>query len=199
VIRMDDILFTLAALSLPKDKFNAEWRKSSTIIKAGLNYVQHFIEKHYLKKRPAIVQLCLAMMVNNYPVGCILFSSPPREANKRYGGETWELSRLFLVDEIPKNAETWLIGKSVKYIKANHKNVQYLLSYADPSAGHAGTIYKAANWKSDGMTDDERKSPRCDYCDSRTGKKYGRRGNVPTDAIVERIPRISKHRFVLSL
>ena len=74
-----------------------------------------------------------------------------------------------------------------------------LLSYADPSAGHAGTIYKAANWKQDGRTDDERKSPRCDYYDARTGKKYGRRGNMPADAVIERRPRVSKWRFVYPL
>ena len=72
-------------------------------------------------------------------------------------------------------------------------------AYADPSAGHAGTIYKAANWRQDGRTDDERKSPRCDYYDERTGKKYGRRGNMPQDAVVARKPRVSKWRFTLAL
>ena len=61
-----------------------------------------------------------------------------------------------------------------------------IVSYADPSAGHRGTIYQAANWKADGRTDDERKSPRCDYYDDRTGQKYGRRGNMPADAVIAR-------------
>lgn len=133
------------------------------------------------------------------PVGCIVFSAPPREADVRYGGKTWELARLYIVDSVPKNAETWLIGCAVRFIKRHHKDVKFLLSYADPSAGHRGTIYKAANWKCDGRTDDERKSPRCDYYDERTGKKYGRRGNMPADAVVIRKPRISKFRFVLKL
>ena len=51
----------------------------------------------------------------------------------------------------------------------------------------------------DGRTDDERKSPRCDYYDERTGKKYGRRGNMPQDAVVVRKPRVSKWRFTLAL
>ena len=41
----------------------------------------------------------------------------------------------------------------MKYIKRHHKD-GYLLSYADPSAGHADD-YKAANWRQDGRTDDE--------------------------------------------
>ena len=155
--------------------------------------------RHYLAKRPAIVLLCLVAERNGEPIGCIVYSAPPREADKRYGGKVWELARVYLLDEIPRNAETWLIGQSVKYIKRHHKDVRHLLSYADPSAGHAGTIYKAANWRQDGRTDDERKSPRCDYYDERTGKKYGRRGNMPQDAVVVRKPRVSKWRFTLAL
>lgn len=163
--------------------------------------VDSFIQAHYLQKRPAIVLLCLMMVERERErnVGCVVYSASPREANKRYGGETWELARLYLLDEIPRNAETWLIGRSIRYIKRFHPTVKTLLSYADPSVGHKGTIYKASNWTADGMTDDERKSPRCDYYDARTGKKYGRRGNMPADAVVERRPRVSKHRFFYPL
>lgn len=179
--------------------FDASWRNACAIRPCGIAEVDRFIRAHYLKKRPAIVLLCLMMECNGEPIGCIVYSAPPREADKRYGGKVWELARLYLLDEIPKNAETWLIAQSVRYIKTHKRDVQYLLSYADPSAGHSGTIYKAANWKRDGRTDDERKSPRCDYYDARTGKKYGRRGNMPSDAVVERRPRVSKWRFVLPL
>ena len=118
---------------------------------------------------------------------------------KRYKGKTWELSRLYLIDRIPCNAETWLIGQSIRHIKRHHPDVHHLVSYADPSAGHQGTIYKAANWRPDGRTDDDRKTPRCDYVDLRTGKKYGRAGNVPKSAEVQKVPRISKHRFHYSI
>ena len=179
--------------------FNSEWRKSCTVRKCSIVEVDAFIAAHYLAKRPAIVLLCLVAERHGEPIGCIVYSAPPREADKRYGGKTWELARLYLLDAIPRNAETWLIGASVRYVKRNHKDVQNLLSYADPSAGHSGTIYKAANWRADGRTDDERKTPRCDYYDERTGQKYGRRGNMPTDAIVVRKPRVSKFRFALAL
>jgi len=114
---------------------------------------------------------------------------------KRYGGMTWELARLWVADNVPANAETWLIAKAVAYIKRMHCDVRWLISYADPSAGHSGTIYKAANWKADGRTDDERKTPRFDYRDAVTGKHYSRRGHVPEGWSVIRVPRISKYRF----
>jgi len=180
-------------------KFDSSWRLSCSIKKCSIADIDAFINAHYLAKRPAIILLCLMAMRGNSPIGCTVYSAPPREIYKRYGGLTWELARLYLLDEIPKNAETWLIGQSVRYIKRHHKDVGFLLSYADPSVGHSGTIYKAANWKSDGRTDDERKTPRCDYYDERTGKKYGRRGHMPVDAVIVRKPRVSKWRFILKL
>jgi len=179
--------------------FDALWRKSCTIQPCSIKDVLDFVHAHYLRKRPAIVLACLAMMRGGKKLGCIIYSAPPRECETRYGGKTWELARLYLHDEIPKNAETWLIGQSVKWIKHNHPDVQCLVSYADPSAGHKGVIYKAANWQFDGMTDDGRKTPRCDYVDARTGRKYGRKGNMPPDSVITRIPRISKFRFILRI
>lgn len=179
--------------------FNSDWRKACSVRKCSITEVDEFIRAHYLAKRPAIVLLCLVAEHDGKPIGCVVYAAPPREADKRYGGKVWELARVYLLDNIPRNAETWLIGQSVKYIKRNHRDVKHLLSYADPSAGHSGTIYKAANWRLDGRTDDERKTPRCDYYDERTGKKYGRRGNMPIDAIVVRKLRVSKWRFTLAM
>lgn len=179
--------------------FDSEWRKSCTVRPCSVSECEAFLRAHYLGKRPAIVVLCLMMERGGRALGCIVYAMPPREADKRYGGKTWELARLYLLDEVPKNAETWLIAKSVKHIRRNRAEVEVLLSYADPSAGHAGTIYKAAGWQCDGRTDEGRKTPRCDYVDARTGKKYGRKGNMPADAEVKRIPRVSKHRFIFRL
>jgi hypothetical protein len=182
-------------VNLPKDQFNKEWRLSSKIRRVSISDVNNFIVAHYLRKRPAIVLLCLLLLVEESPVGCIVYSAPPREANKRYGGETWELARVYIIDSIPRNAETYFIAQSVKYIRKHFPHVRHLLSYADPSAGHYRIIYRAGNWLSDGKTDQERKTPRSDYVDIRTGKKYGRRGNIPPGATVARIPRVSKYRF----
>jgi hypothetical protein len=179
--------------------FDALWRARSEFRKSSVSEVDAFIKAHYLRKRPAIVHLCLTLFVSGSPVGAIIYAAPPKQIETRYGGKTWELARLYLLDEIPRNAETFVIGYSVRYIKRHYRDVRFLVSYADPSAGHAGTIYRAANWLSDGMTDEGRKSPRCDYMDTRTGKKYGRRGNVPADALVARVPRVSKFRFYYPL
>ena len=179
-----------------KEVFDRRWRSRCRVKPVAIGDLAEFIRTHYLGKRPAIVLLSLAMLCDDEPVGCVVFSAPPREIDKRYGGKTGELARVYLLDGIPRNAESWLIGKSCRWIRSNHREVRFLVSYADPSAGHRGTIYEASNWIDDGRTDEGRRTPRCDYFDARTGKKYGRRGNMPADAIVERRPRVSKRRFV---
>lgn len=182
----------------PTLQFDAAWRRRTTVSACSVAKVAHHLKAHYLHRRPGVVVLCLWMTCGPVDAGAIVFALPPRETHKRYGGLTWELARLYLIDSIPNNAETWFIGFAIRYIRQRYTHVRYLVSYADPSVGHTGTIYRAANWLSDGRTDDERKSPRCDYLGS-NGKRYSRRGHVPDDVTVKRVPRVSKFRFVYHL
>ena len=157
------------------------------------------IRRHYIGRWPGVCVLTLGLRRSGVLLGVIVFALPPRETMKRYGGETWELARLWIDDSVPKNAETYVIGRAVRYIQRHRPEVAALVSYADPSVGHAGTIYKAANWTADGRTDQERKTPRFDYADAATGKRYSRRGHVPEGVTIQRVPRVSKHRFVYRL
>jgi len=158
--------------------------------------VDAMIKAHYLGKWPGVCVLVLALKREQELLGTVVFALPPRETSKRYGGVTWELARLWLHDAVPQNGETYLMARAVRYIRRNHPAVKVLVSYADPSVGHAGTIYKAANWQSDGRTDQERKTPRFDYADAVSGKRYSRRGHVPAGVTIKRIPRVSKWRFI---
>lgn len=188
----------LEGLSVDR-RFDANWRKVSRIIECDIADLDGFVKAHYLGKRPGAPVFCLKMLTLDLPVGMVIYAIPPPETEKRYGGKTWELARLYILDRIPKNAETWLIGASVRFIKRFRKDVRHLVSYADPSAGHAGGIYKASNWIEDGKTDDERETPRFDLVDAITGKKYGRASHVPMGAQTVRQARVSKHRFVMHL
>jgi hypothetical protein len=176
--------------------FDASWRKTCSLERVERRAVDSMIKRHYIGKWPGVCVLILALKRAESPIGVIVFALPPRETMKRYGGVTWELARLWIEDDVPQNAETYVIGRAVRYIRTHHVNVKALVSYADPSVGHAGTIYSAANWVSDGRTDQERKTPRFDYANAETGKKYSRRGHVPEGAVIVRMPRVSKHRFV---
>lgn len=160
--------------------------------------VDWMIKAHYLGRWPGVVVANHVMTVAGFPAGACIWALPPRETNRRYGVNCWELARLWIDDDVPRNAETWFISKCVKWIVNNRPDVHCLVSYADPSVGHQGTIYKAANWQADGRTDEGRKSPRCDYVDV-SGKRYSRRAHIPEGVEFSRVPRTSKWRFIYRL
>lgn len=58
-----------------------------------------------------------------------------------------EFDRMWLSDEMPKYSETICLSLLHHYLMATHKEIKYLISYADTSIGNKGTIYKAANYE----------------------------------------------------
>ena len=180
---------------LNTEVFDKEWRDLCEVTEAGAGQLREMVKEHYLGKWPAIQTCSLAMYCGPFIVGMCLFSDPPKETNKRYGGKTWELARLWIRDDIPRNAESWLIAQAVKHIRRTYPEVRFLVSYADPSAGHTGIVYRAANWTADGRTDEDRKSPRCDYVGINSGRKFSRSGRNGDEDVI-RVPRVSKYRYI---
>jgi hypothetical protein len=175
--------------------FDSGWRASCVVRSISRADAEPMIRAHYIGKWPGVCVLLLGLFHEGNPAGVIVFALPPRETNKRYGGATWELARLWVDDALPANVETYFISRALRHIRKHHADVRTVVSYADPSAGHSDVIYRAANFKLDGRTDDDRKTPRFDYADARTGVKYSRRCHVPADAVLVRVPRVSKHRY----
>jgi hypothetical protein len=62
-----------------------------------------------------------------------------------------ELRRLCLIDETPKNAESFFVGRTLRWLRQNTA-WEFVISYADEEQGHKGIIYKASNFKSLGKT-----------------------------------------------
>lgn len=62
-----------------------------------------------------------------------------------------ELRRLCCIDDTPKNTESYFIGATLRWLKKNTK-IKTVISYADTTYSHEGTIYKASNFKHCGMT-----------------------------------------------
>ena len=179
--------------SYPKSDFSGYY-----IAPASRTEAYPLVMAHYLHRWPGVAVLTLGMWRGPFLVGVIVFALPPRETIKRYKVSlAWELARLYIMDSEPFNSETWFMSRAIKFVRSNHPSVEALVSYADPSHGHSGTIYRAANWKQDGRTDQERKTPRFDY--GVGSKVYSRRAHVPVGSQVVRIPRISKFRYVYFL
>jgi hypothetical protein len=86
--------------------------------------------------------------------GVALWIPPTKSAALSTFPENWQgvlsLSRLVVVPDVPKNACTFLLARSVKMI--DRALWPCLVTYADSWRGHTGGIYKAAGWNYAGRT-----------------------------------------------
>jgi hypothetical protein len=112
------------------------------------------VKNHYSHTWPVAV-LCLGFYIDDKLNGIIVYGSSATShmANSLPSPNYWELQRLYSFDWAGKNIESFMIGKSIRYIKENHKEIDCLISFADPEQGHAGTIYQATNWIYCGLSD----------------------------------------------
>lgn len=99
--------------------FDRAFAKRCSVERVSISTVSELLARHYLRKRPAVVPLSVAMFLDGgiAPVGCCVFALPPKQTSVRYGVETLELARLWIDDSIPKNGETWLIAQSVRMVR----------------------------------------------------------------------------------
>lgn len=115
--------------------------------------VKGFVEKwHYSKNINGITDdYCFGLYHDDVMIGAAIFGKPatPGVAEAYSEGGTLnvtELRRLCCIDNTPRNTESYFIGQMFKWLRLN-TNVDVILSYADKTYGHEGTIYKATNFK----------------------------------------------------
>ncbi len=95
---------------------------------------------HYLQSGRSGINVVAKL--NGYIVGAVVYSKPIRNNM----GYDYELARLCIHPLYHKhNFATWLIAKSMRFIKPNLK----IVAYSDSTVGHVGTVYKASNFKLD--------------------------------------------------
>jgi len=114
------------------------------------------VRNHYLHRRgPA--SSCFGLFDEwGALVGVITYGTPASPSLcKGVAGEdeaphVTELTRLWIADITPKNAESFLIGKSLRMLP-DDKDI--VISFAEIRAGHVGTVYQATNWIYTGLSD----------------------------------------------
>lgn len=89
-------------------------------------------------------------------LGCVVygFMKNPKArlfTHPRHGAWMCELNRMWISDDLGKNAETILISHSIRLIRRIDRSVVAIQSFADGRLG-CGTIYKAANFRYYGYT-----------------------------------------------
>jgi hypothetical protein len=114
---------------------------------------EHFVlNVHYAKRWPS-VSYAFGLFFDGDLVGVVTYGSPvTAPTRKGVAGEDMvdhvlELNRLCLGANL-KNEASFLLSKSLKMLPPK----KIVLSFADPSKGHLGTIYQAANFRYFGLS-----------------------------------------------
>lgn len=123
--------------------------------------VPYIVKNHYSKSCTRSISIAFGFYYRHSLVGCVVYASPVGSLVAQSMSYTfdldasnvYELTRLFTDDRLPHNAESYVISKTIKYIKQNCPDVCYLVSYADSMYGHIGTIYQSSNWLYTGKVD----------------------------------------------
>lgn len=141
-------------------------------------------------------------------LGALTFGVGPTNAHRLVEGAARDdcltLTRLWLSDELPRNSESRTLGVAARALR-RHTAVKFIISYADPSQGHVGTIYQASNWLYTGLS---QASPLYDIGDgiarhsrslshaygSHCIKHFARHG-----VEIKKVPQAAKHRYVYFL
>ena len=114
------------------------------------------IEKnHYLHSMPGGTCLAFGSFVGSSLLGALTLGSGPRNAATMVAGaeagDCLTLTRLWLSDDLPQNSESRVVAFVLRSLR-KHTSIKFLLSYADPSQGHVGTIYQATGWLYTGLS-----------------------------------------------
>lgn len=125
--------------------------KSVSIQKIDVKEAIQFLEKYHYIKYGRFGSLHIGAFLDGELISVIKYSSPIRvEVATSCGfdySKTLELDRFCIhPTRHVKNFASWLLSRSIKIISQSRPDIDYLISFADPNAGHDGTIYKAANW-----------------------------------------------------
>jgi len=119
----------------------------ATIDKEATDLIKQW---HYSRSSRSQQQKHVFKLVDNTDnslTGVAIYGNPmSRHFNKL---ETIELRRLCLIDDTPKNTESYFIAQTLRWL-GKHTTYKQVVSFADPNHGHAGTIYKASNFLYDG-------------------------------------------------
>lgn len=119
--------------------------------------IRDFIEKwHYSHNINGLLSdYCFKLMDGDTMVGAMIYGGLGM-ANcwKKYAeskDDIIELRRLCCIDDTPKNTESYFIGRTLKWLLKN-TSIKKVISYADNTYGHRGTIYQASNFEHLGKT-----------------------------------------------
>lgn len=163
---------------------------------------------HYLRTFPGGTHLALGAFLGHRLVGVMTLGVGPGQVYRLVEGaglpHCLVLTRFCLVDELPTNSESRILGVVLRALK-KQTGVKFIVSYADPAQGHVGTIYQATNWTYTGLsqaTPSYTLGGRAPQHSRSFSHVYGTRDLkhfAVHGAEIRKLPQLPKHRYVYFL
>ncbi len=110
------------------------------------------VEKHYMHRVPPISR-AFGLFADEDMIGVVTYGVSASTTLRKgvcgvdQASNVYELTRLWTEDFAPHNAESFLIANTVKQL-----DKEIIVTFAEISAGHVGTIYQAANFMYCGLS-----------------------------------------------
>lgn len=110
------------------------------------------IREHYLHRK-APCSIAFGLFLGDDIKGVVCYGTPSSAplrsgiAGHENAFNVAELTRLWVCDSVPRNGESFLIGRTVK--KAGK---EIIVSFAEIQQGHLGIVYQATNWIYTGLS-----------------------------------------------
>ena len=166
------------------------------------------VEHHYLHSLPGGTKLAFGTFLKGRLLGAITFGAGPQNAYQMVyevrQDECLTLTRLWLSDDLPANSESRIISIALRALKKCTR-VKFLVSYADPTQGHVGTIYQATGWIYTGLSE---AMPMFDLGDGRLRHSRSLSHSFGSHSVkhfescgveVKVVPQSRKHRYIYFL
>lgn len=101
-------------------------------------------ERHYLHSTPAGAVLRMEFREDGELIGAMMWGRSP--SPKQDQKSLLCLTRMYFIDEAPKNTESRALAMARRYIRRHCPEIKGLVAYSSTGQGHEGTVYQADNW-----------------------------------------------------
>lgn len=117
---------------------------------------------HYSNTLPKINKHFLGFFLEGELVGVLTlgWGTRPKHTIKRLfpsldTRDYFEIGRMCMTDDMPRNSESQMLSQAVKWIRRNCPEVKVLFTWADGMLGKVGYVYQAANFTYAGYSEGE--------------------------------------------
>lgn len=125
------------------------------IVPIPINVAYQLISKHhYSRVMPKLTEVCYGGFSEEGDLLAVLTLGwgvrPLHTIKKLFPSLTtkdyWEIGKMCLVDELPRNSESYFISKIIKEVKKNYPEKKIIYTWADGIMGKPGYVYQASNF-----------------------------------------------------